>query len=213
MFKHALLAALALSLVCTAMACDQQLNSPLKASATPAQSLETPTPLKDGSTQVKPGVDKVVKAKYAYSPFVLRITSHRIFRTVSFKDVGSHLGHKDANVVYEALADALALEVNTIPELSMVSNVAYDASNLDPSNHLSCGADKIYVDFWRAKSPERWGYSLWSGCGEDDNFAWKEIAYTPSKKKDLIKDLKPLAQGIVSSLKDAHTNSCYQKMC
>lgn len=211
MFKHALFATLLLSLVSTALGCDQQLNSPLTDSADAAVA-QSPTVITKAASKAKVGTAAAVKASYAYSPFVLRIASHSIFRTVSFKDVGSHLGHKDADTVYEALADALALEMNTIPELSMVSNVDYDASNLDPSNHLSCGADRIYVDFWRAKEPAKWGYSLWSGCGEDDNFAWKEIPYSPVKG-DLVTNLKPLAKGIVSSLKAANTKSCYQKMC
>ena len=198
---------------CGALGCDQQLNSPLHPASTPATAVPAQPAAQANQGSAKATEAKPAKATYAYSPFVLRIASHKIFRTVSFKDVGSHVGHKDADTVYEALADALSLEMNTVPELSMASNVTYDASNLDPSNHLACGADRIYVDFWRAKSPERWGYSLWSGCGEDDNFAWKEIPYAPSKSKDLVKDLKPLAKGIVASLKDAHMSSCYQKMC
>ena len=93
------------------------------------------------------------------------------------------------------------------------NGLASGATILDPSNHLACGSDHLYVDVWQSDAPKRWGYSLWSGCGEDDNFAWKEISYEPSVAGDLSHDVKPLAQSIVASIREANARGCYQKTC
>ena len=156
-----------------------------------------------------------VKKSHHYSPFVLAVQSPRsLFRKISFKDVGVRIDKEELREgIYETMAETLASELRVEAALSMPASVIYDEAILDPSNHLACGSDHLYVDVWQSDAPKRWGYSLWSGCGEDDNFAWKEISYEPSVAGDLSHDVKPLAQSIVASIREANARGCYQKTC
>jgi len=151
------------------------------------------------------------KPKFRYSPFVLKVnTKGSVFKTVSFKDVGvNNIPDEERAVLYETLAESLAYGLTEDRQLSMTSSVVYDKEILDPNNHLACGSDHLYVDIWR--SDKRWGYSLWSGCGEEDNFAWKEIEYKPSE--DVTSDVDPLTRDILSTLRTADSKGCYQKTC
>ena len=153
------------------------------------------------------------KRSHAYSPFVLRVSNGDPFRVVSFKDVGMKLDDDDAMLMYETIAESLSLELGAAKSLGMNAQVAYDESNLDPKNHLACGSDQLYVDLWRSEGPARWGYSLWSGCGEDDNFAWKEVRVETLDTGDPVKDVKSLTSNIVSTLATATSKGCYQKTC
>ncbi len=109
----------------------------------------------------------------------------------------------------EVIAESLAQHL-TESGVGMMTQVAYDEDMLDPNNHTSCGQHHIYVDVWR-KSEEAWGYSLWSGCGEDDNFAWIEVQAPGSD--DITAAVEPLTQSIVQSLTKASETSCFQKSC
>jgi hypothetical protein len=157
--------------------------------------------------------EKEKKHSHAYSPFVLKVSDGDPFRVVSFKDVGMKLSDDDAMMMYETIAESLALELGASQNLKMRSQVAYDESILDPKNHLACGSDQLYVDLWRSEGPARWGYSLWSGCGEDDNFAWKEVKVEALDTGDPIQDVKSLTSNIASTLAAATSKGCYQKTC
>ena len=155
--------------------------------------------------------EKEAKPKFRYSPFVLKVNAKdSVFKTVSFKDVGVNgIPDEERAVLYETLAESLAYGLTADQQLSMTSSVIYDKAILDPDNHLACGSDHLYVDVWRSK--QRWGYSLWSGCGEEDNFAWKEIEYTPNP--DFTSEIDPLTRDILSTLRTADSKGCYQKAC
>ncbi len=167
------------------------------------------------NTEKKPAEAKKEKPSYYYSPFVLSVRSNQsLFKKISFKDVGVKALNDDLRKsVYEVMAQSLASELSIEHSLSMPANVVYDEAITDPSNHLACGSDHLYVDVWQSEAPKRWGYSLWSGCGEDDNFAWKEVSFTPHPQGDLKVDVKPLAQSIVASIREANQKGCYQKTC
>ena len=150
---------------------------------------------------------------FHYSPYVLKVNDNNtIFDTISFKDVGVNgISTEERELLYEIIAESLSTELTADHQLAMTSAVVYDEKNLDPSNHLSCGASQLYVDFWR--SEKRWGYSLWSGCGDEDNFAWKEIKYRPDPRGDLGMEITPLTRDIITTLRQANERKCYQKTC
>lgn len=154
------------------------------------------------------------KPSFHYSPFVLKVSSQEsVFKTISFKDVGVHgLADAERDVLYETIAESLAYKLSQAQDLSMTSRVVYDEEILDPNNHLACGSHHLYVDIWRS-SKTRWGYSLWSGCGEDDNFEWKELSVDEVEVGDLVEEVNPLTKGIVESLRAANARGCYQKTC
>lgn len=160
-------------------------------------------------------VEAVKKPKFYYSPFVLEVQDQdAVFKKISFKDVGvGELTHAERATLYETMAESLSYELSLAPDLEMPAQVAYDLEITDPKNHLACGSNHLYVDVWRSKSPERWGFSLWSGCGEQDNFAWKEVTYMPRETDDMIEEVKPLTRGIVDAIKVAEEQGCYQKTC
>lgn len=203
------------------VACDSPKQSPTPQAKAQPSNVKNVKPGSKQVVQKKPTKPKVVKKtqkatkkpKFAYSPFVLQVKSDSVFKSMSFKDVGAHLGDKNASMIYETLAESLSMEVSSAQSLGMYAQVTYDKSNLDPANHLACGSDRIYIDFWKSQKPAKWGYSLWSGCGEDDNFAWKELPYTPSKSKDITRDITPLAKSIVASIQEAQSKNCFQKSC
>jgi hypothetical protein len=153
--------------------------------------------------------------KYRYSPFVLKVGQGSVFKKISFKDVGYKLKEEEdeARQVYELIAESLAQELASEARLGLAAEVAYDEAILDPNNHVACGSEHLYVDMWHSQTPERWGYSLWSGCGEDDNFAWREIKVEGGEAGDPLELVKPLTRGIVESLATASTKGCYQKSC
>jgi hypothetical protein len=160
-------------------------------------------------------VDEAKKAKltHRYSPFVLNVPQGSVFKKISFKDVGFKLQDEDgeALLVYEVIAEALADELKQAQKLRLEAQVSYDEGNLDPNNHVFCGSDQLYVDLWRSSSPARWGYSLWSGCGDNDNFAWRELK--TEVIDDPVEDVRPLTRDIVQTLATATERGCYQKVC
>lgn len=165
------------------------------------------------SPKEAPAAAEKAPSKPVYSPFVLNIKSQNVFKRISFKDVGSKFEQHKTQALYESLAEAMSMELAAQPTLNMSAEVAFDKAITDPKNHLACGSDHLYVDFWRSTHPQRWGYSLWSGCGEDDNFAWKEFKYSVEQAGEPTIEVAPLARSIVSSIKEASDKGCYQKAC
>lgn len=159
------------------------------------------------------GEEDKTKKGFHYSPFVLKVkSSSSVFQKISFKDVGIQ-GVDDASRegVYETIAESLSMSLNENMSLSMPASVVYDEEITDPANHLACGSDHLYVDVWQSNDPPRWGYSLWSGCGDDDNFVWKEISREGSRAS--TEQVKPLTDSIISELEKAKSRGCYQKTC
>jgi hypothetical protein len=153
------------------------------------------------------------ESKFYYSPFVVHLEADR-FDTVSFKDVG--LGRDEPtpqDAVLEAISQAFLYEVGNHTDLNYQGEVVYDERILDPANHLYCGDRHLYVDVWRAEGPKRWGYSLWSGCGEADNFAWEEVEIDVSEDAPLTDEVSPLARSIAERLAKADSENCFTKTC
>ena len=146
-----------------------------------------------------------------YSPWVVRVDDERArFSEISFKDVGLlSVPAPDREGVYEAIAESLAVELGHDAALSLPGEVHYSQAMSDPSNHLSCAARHVYVDLWDATAPSRWGYSLWSGCGDEDQFAWREI----DRPRDSEDAIASLTRSIASSLRDAVRTGCYTRHC
>lgn len=205
-FKSALLT---LAALCCVVGCDAPKSS-IELSATAKARPATLTKVEPAAV-----VKDATKPSHHYSPFVLDVKSKRsLFRKISFKDVGVHVTRDELREsLYETMAESLASELTVDTALSMPASVVYDEAIMDPLNHLACGSDHLYVDVWKSDAPSRWGYSLWSGCGEDDNFAWKEVSFSPHPAGDVTEEIKPLAQSIVASIREANKRGCYQKTC
>lgn len=142
-----------------------------------------------------------------YSPFLLRLDPEQPFGLISFKDVGMSLAANERELVYESLAEglAMALRADAAP---MSSTVHHDDEIADPANHVHCEGRHIYVDLW--SEAEGWGYSLWSGCGEDDQFAHRAVR---ANRGDRLASLDPLAADIASTLRDAVRTNCFTRHC
>ncbi len=219
MMRHTLLMTTCVSTLLFLMACDSppQVASPVE----PKDSVVAAHDRAEEGVAAKetapvPGADK--KPEYHYSPFVLKVSSpNSAFKKISFKDVGlRHLDKDQAtrHGFYETMAESLAYELQMNEELDMsASRVIYDEAIVDPANHLACGSNHLYVDVWRSAEPTRWGYSLWSGCGEEDNFEWREVEFEPATDGDVIKDVSTLSKSIMESLEQADARGCYQKAC
>ena len=148
-------------------------------------------------------------SSHHYSPFAVRVTGMEQFDIVTFKDVTSGVDNPDL-LTYELLAETLAAVLQEDPDLELASHVIFAEELRDPANHMSCELEHLYVDVWRSEGPDRWGFSLWSGCGEDDNFAWDEV---PAVVQDGMEDLRPLAEGIAASLQTAVETGCFRAEC
>lgn len=147
--------------------------------------------------------------RHAYSPYLIRVKSDDMpFDVISFKDVGLNAGD-DAPLTYETIAESLALQMSVEPTLS--SEVVYSKDILDPANHKTCGSRHIYVDVWSTQDPQQWGYSLWSGCGEEDRFAWHQLPRPHSE--DPVVAVEALTRSIADALRDASARSCFTRGC
>jgi hypothetical protein len=143
----------------------------------------------------------------SYSPFVLQMSTELPFGRISFKDVGMSVAPEHRRFVYEEMAQSLALELASDEALPMSSEVQYSEAAADPAAHLACGVDQISVDVWSPEGTERWGYSLWSGCSEDDRFALEEV------KRESEDDVDALARGIAGALRRAVEAGCFIRHC
>ncbi len=150
--------------------------------------------------------------KYFHSPFVVALGGGE-FDTVTFKDVGlPRDGDGPDEMLLEVISESFAQQIMARSDFDYDASVAYDAEVLEPSNHLHCELDHLYIDVWQSSSPERWGYSLWSGCSERQNFAWREIP-APADDSDLTNWVEPLTESITDTLAEASERGCFQKSC
>ncbi len=136
-----------------------------------------------------------------YSPFVVRV-ENAPFAEISFKDVGMSLPEEERALVYESLAEGLSLELSALQ-----STVDHEPAIADPARHLACESEHIYVDLWR--EGQGWGYSLWSGCGEDDKFGQHRVV----AEGEGLASLDPLTDHIASRLRDAVRTGCFTAHC
>ena len=150
---------------------------------------------------------------YSYSPFVMHLDHEELpFGAISFKDVGMSLPDDHQVFAYEALAESLSLELQRgVADLSV--EVRHTVEILDPAAHVACEGRHIYVDLWKAGSG--WGYSLWSGCGEDDEFAHREVASVSEAAADTgdAATFEPLTRDIARSLLAAVESGCFTRHC
>ena len=153
--------------------------------------------------------------EHHYSPFMLTASDASIFKTITFTDVGlkqPEPGPVDP-VLLETIAESLAQTIAEHEVLDFTPEVAYDERLLDPQSHLFCEEHHLYIALWRGYDPDRWGYSLWSGCNEEHQFAWKEVVETPSADTDLVSAVEPLTESIADTLAEATRKRCFLAKC
>lgn len=153
-------------------------------------------------------------AQYHYSPFVVHVPqSQMVFDRITFKDVGLTRDSTGADhLLLETIAESISYELQITPELGVLqSRVDYMAEYTDPTNHQACENHHLYVDLWNRASD--WGYSLWSGCGESDNFAWEEVPASATEEEDLAERVAPMSSAIAAKLVNAHEQQCFVKKC
>lgn len=173
---------------------------------------QMPTIAEDGSP-----AEQIAATPSHYSPWVVEVDGVARWRTISFKDVG--LGLTDPNApmshpaVLEAIAESLAAELQMSPVAGPMTAASFDPAAADPAEHVVCANSHVYVDVWRGQNPDRWGYSLWSGCGEDDQFAWREIAEVAAPTGDALDWVQPLTRDIAAVLQTATHTGCFQRDC
>lgn len=137
-----------------------------------------------------------------YSPFVVQMSTDTPFSVISFKDVGMSLESDEQQQIYETIAEGLAMELG--------SQMQHDPHSANPDNHLSCEGEHVYVDLWQSGSG--WGYSLWSGCGEDDQFAHREVEVS-IEADNRIASIQSLTDDIASELRRAVRENCFTRHC
>lgn len=142
-----------------------------------------------------------------YSPFVLQMSTELPFQRISMKDVGMSIAPRQRNEVYEHVAMSLSTALAADAELPMSSEVLYSAEDADPASHLACGYQRVYVDLWQPQGQERWGFSLWSGCSEEDEFAHREV------QRQGPDDVDALTRSIAHALRKAVQTRCFTQSC
>jgi len=143
-----------------------------------------------------------------YSPFVVEVQADAPFTRISFKQVGSFRGADDRTEVFETMAESLAWALS---KEGATSHAAFSPEVADPKHHLACGTQQIYVDFWENEDAV-FGFSLWSGCGEESRFA-HEVELSLPNDGDLIGKLEPLARRIATRLIEARDSDCFDARC
>lgn len=152
-------------------------------------------------------VVEVEPVSHQYSPYVVRMSTELPFGLISFKDVGMSLPENARPQVYEEVAQSLAVALSKDAGLPLMSTVEYDLEMADPAHHLMCGYEQVYVDVWAPQGVERWGYSLWSGCAEEDRFAHREV------ERKSAEDIEALTRDIAISLRTAVQTGCFISSC
>ncbi len=168
------------------------------------------------STPSEEPQEKSEERTHYYSPYVVTGVGDLEFETISFTDVGlkpPEEGPVDAYLL-ETIAESLAYKIIGHEDLNFTPEVQYDQSLVDPMNHLFCEEHHLYIALWRGYEPERWGYSLWSGCEEHHEFAWEEVVDVHAESEiDLLTQVEPLTESIVESIKVAHETDCFTLQC
>lgn len=154
--------------------------------------------------------------EHYYSPYYLTGEGELAFETISFTDVGMSQpepGPVDPFLL-ETIAESLAYKLIEHEGLNFTPVVKHDPSLTDPSAHLFCEEHHLYIALWRGYEPERWGYSLWSGCEEHHEFAWEEVP-DPAEEgvEDLLIRVEPLTASIAAQIEKAHKRNCYTSHC
>ena len=146
-----------------------------------------------------------------YSPFVVEVSGGGLlFEHISFKDVGMSVPPEDQTFVYATVAESLAARLTEDAGMNLDAQVLYSEDAADPAHHRACAANHVYVDLWHDASSPKWGYSLWSGCSEDAQFAWRELA---TAGPDPAITVEPLTRQIVADLAHAASAGCFTKHC
>lgn len=148
-----------------------------------------------------------------YSPFGLRLRGFPGFDVISFKSVGFlEAVAGSETLVFEGLAQSVRRQLEAHPQMDVRADVYHDESLADPANHKSCDRNHIYVDVWHSSNPRRFGYSLWSGCGQSDRFAWHEVPAS-DEASSIVDQIAPLARDIADRLADEQKGGCFQREC
>ncbi len=133
-----------------------------------------------------------------------------LFNRITFKDVGMSIPPDDRAFVYETIAESLSARLSEDAGMSLDVQVLYSDAAADPAHHRACAANHVYVDLWHDAAGPKWGYSLWSGCGEDAQFAWRERT---ARGPDPAITVEPLTRDIVADLAHAVAIGCFSKHC
>lgn len=185
----------------------------LAATACTSGASDTEAPQAEHAAHVEATEAPPAAERSPYSPYAVHLADHDRFHLVTFKDVGMNLFSPDRAMLYEALAQSVALQMSVLPGPEWRAELIHDASYADPANHLSCESEHIYVDVWTGEDPDRWGYSLWSGCGEDDQFAWEELNDPLDARAPAHESVEGLARRIVEQLSEADESGCFTRNC
>lgn len=146
-----------------------------------------------------------------YSPWVITVRGENLpFDEISFKDVGmSSLAPSHRAEIYEAIARSLADELEAHEALS--ASVRHSEAAARPEHHLHCAPRHVYVDLWQGRQPERWGYSLWSGCTDELRFAWREVPRPAGLDERAMSE--EVARSIEAAIHEALRTRCFRRSC
>ncbi len=156
------------------------------------------------------------EAKEFYSPYIIEGEGELPFEKISFTDVGIEqpVAEEPSSMLLETIAEALNYGLMGHDEVEFMGSVAYDEGQLDEANHKTCDADHLYIAIWRGYDPERWGYSLWSGCHEKQKFAWEEFDDPlDGDRSDVVAWVEPLADHIANRVVEAYDTECFVADC
>ena len=67
----------------------------------------------------------------------------------------------------------------------------------------------VYVDVWHPLASSEWGYSLWSGCGEESEFGRGSV----TGEHDAVAASHPVGDLIANQLRTAIDTGCFRKHC
>lgn len=106
-----------------------------------------------------------------YMSHTVEVDAAHWFQHVTFKDVGLAAGPADRDGWMRNVTRVLARTLDA----GLHARARVEPSVADPEWHRACHGQHVYVDVWRSAGPDRVGFSLWRGCGDDDRFAWQEV--------------------------------------
>jgi hypothetical protein len=165
-----------------------------------------------GQSAVSPAEPERAAAKNPYSPYGVQVHENQHFDVVTFKDVGvSHFGEQ-RDPLLEAIADSLAMNMSIDPTMPYIARLVHDEEFANPDSHIYCDMNHIYVDVWTSEEPDRWGYSLWSGCSESDQFAHEELE-VDLHSDDYLSAVQALTNRIADDIRRADRDDCFTQSC